>query len=153
MTKTRVRTTSFEAYREIRDRGLLSPMRWRVYACLYGYGPFTSAELDEHMRNPKELRPGYHKRLSELRGMEVVQEVGERECRVTGRNAIVWDVTDRLPVKLDKKTQNPRPPKKELREALEIIKHWQRQATLAGEPDSTAIRRLVKWLEVKCQVK
>jgi hypothetical protein len=37
-------------------------------------------------------------RFTELRKLGVIYEVGNRKCSVTGRTAIEWDLTDRLPV-------------------------------------------------------
>ena len=45
------------------------------------------------------IRNGMGSRLSELRSVGAVYEVGTRRCSVTGHNVILWDVTDRLPLK------------------------------------------------------
>ena len=37
-------------------------------------------------------------RFTELRRLGVIYEKKERPCRVTGRNVIEWDLTDKLPV-------------------------------------------------------
>ena len=87
------RDTSIEAYNAIVAGGLLNRMRTVVYRSLYEHGPATGHEMDELLATQDA-----HKRLPELREAGVVREVGRRPCSVTGRNAILWDVTSRLPV-------------------------------------------------------
>lgn len=104
------RRTSAEAYRHIAEEGLLSKMRFRVYEALYNVNlrtrePCTAQELASTFpasdRN-SSVGLNLHARLGELRARKVVAECGERKCRVTGRNAILWHVTDSLPVTPDK---------------------------------------------------
>lgn len=94
-----VRQTSLQAYNEIQANGLLSHMRWVVYDCLFRHGPLTAHELDKYLAKPGETKTSYHKRLSELRDMGVVAEVGERPCSITNMTAVLWDVTDKLPMR------------------------------------------------------
>jgi hypothetical protein len=96
------RATSNRAYREIKRSGLLSRMRWRVYRTVFHHGPLTAHELDNHLASPEETKTSYHKRLSELQRVGVCRVVGERPCSITGRNALLWDVTDALPTKYQK---------------------------------------------------
>ena len=37
-------------------------------------------------------------RFTELRRLGVIKEVGVRQCKISGRRSIVWDLTDSLPV-------------------------------------------------------
>lgn len=103
------RATSIEAYRQIEAEGLLSEMRFRVYSALYHVNhrtgeSCTAQELASTFpasdRN-SSVGLNLHARLGELRARKVVAECGERKCRVTGRNAILWHVTDCLPVEPD----------------------------------------------------
>lgn len=98
-----MRHTSIDAYNHIKDCGLLSRTRWLVYETLFQKGPCTARELDKWLATPGDTKTSYHKRLSELERMGVVQTVGERPCSMTGVNATLWDVTDRLPIKYEKK--------------------------------------------------
>jgi len=41
--------------------------------------------------------------MAELKDRGVVVEVGEKICSVTGKKAILWDVTDSLPVEPPKR--------------------------------------------------
>lgn len=88
-----MRETSLRAYYEIREEGLLSPTRFRVYEHLIERGPRTAAEVDcafdsQHM----------HKRLSELERQGVIHTPRTRRCEITGRDALEWAVIpDTLP--------------------------------------------------------
>lgn len=101
-----VRQTSIEAYNAIKNSGLLGPMQWRVYDALYKHGPCTGAELFYRMninRNP--THSNVTTRLGELRDeYDVVRELPKRRCTRSpiGAIVIVWDVTDRVPIKRNK---------------------------------------------------
>lgn len=97
-----IRQTSVRAYNEIKRSGALSRMRWRVYRTVYHHGPLTAHELDERLAQHGETKTSYHKRLSELLRVGVCRVVGERPCNITGRIAMLWDVTDKLPTKYEK---------------------------------------------------
>lgn len=99
-----VRKTSIEAYHKIKDGGLLSERRWQVYACVFEHGPMTSAEAFRIINgyNPIKNITQSRARFTELREMGVFAEVGEKICSVTNHKAILWDVTDKLPVKFEK---------------------------------------------------
>ena len=147
------RQTSIEAYRAIRDGGLLSEQRFRVYEYLFNYGPMTGNEINEALTDPDCVSPSYHKRLSELKDLGVVRETGERHCKVTGRNAIAWDVTDRLPKPKPARTGIPardskpvHPTAADLSEAARIIGHWRNLAILRGEPGSESLDRVLAWI-------
>lgn len=91
-----MRQTSVQTYSQIQANGLLSRMRWLVYDYLFRHGPATSREIDDGMRSPGEVRPSYHKRLSELERLGVACVVGEK-VDSTGHTAVLWDVTSALP--------------------------------------------------------
>jgi hypothetical protein len=103
-----VRQTSMDAYKSIKDNGLLSERRWQVYDVVFKHGPMTSGEAFGHLNAGVPLRnlTQSRARFTELRECGVFAEVGERDCKVTGHNAIVWDVTDRLPLKRRAKKTN-----------------------------------------------
>ena len=150
MADKEIRTTSLKAYSQIKTEGLLSPIRERVYDFLFHNGPLTGTELNARLKSPVGITiPGYHKRLSELRELGVVREVGERICRVTGRNAIAWDVTETLPVPIAEAVACPKPTKAENTEILKILEHWQRLADLRGESRSPAMAALMKYIQSK----
>lgn len=99
------RQTSAKAYRTIRDNGLLSRVRFRIYRTLFREGPMTATEcltsLDKKLKaaGMRGVSFNTHSRFSELRAMGVVHETGKRTCRITGHECIEWDVTSGLPVK------------------------------------------------------
>lgn len=98
------RQTSIEAFREIQANGLLSQRRFEVYSVVYHHGPMTSAEAFKILndQSPVKNLTQSRARFTELREIGVFQEVGMRKCSVTGHKAIVWDVTDNIPVKMEK---------------------------------------------------
>lgn len=97
---THVRRTSIEAYRQVMESGLLGKRQKQAYDVLFKHGPLTGNELSKLMG-----MPGQWKRCSELKKRDLAVEVGERDCTVTGRNCIIWDVTDNPPRKADDETR------------------------------------------------
>jgi len=115
------RNTSKKVYKQIEAEGLLSGRRWNVYKTLFKIGPSTAAEISQadcsSFKNPAK-GDNSHARLSELKEMGAVEEVGERTCSTTGREVILWDVTSQIPVKIVKK---PNKEKIALGLAVELI--------------------------------
>lgn len=99
-----IRTTSIEVYKFLEQNGTLSEKRWEVYATVYNNGPMTSAEAFSKINEGKSIKSltQSRARFTELRGMGLLKETGERVCKITGHNVIEWDVTDQLPLKLEK---------------------------------------------------
>lgn len=101
-----IRETSFEAYHQIKENGLLSRRRFQVYEILFNHGPLTGSEVASKFRD-QFGRMGTSNmnivtRLGEMRDSGVVTELGQRLCSVTGMKVILWDVTKNLPTKFDK---------------------------------------------------
>jgi len=142
-----MRRTSLEAWREIRDKGLLSPTRMKVLECLVHVGPMTGGELNEYLKTPGRT-PGFHKRLPELRDAGVVREAGQRPCSVTGHSAIVWEASGLLPN--GKPLESPparRPSLASLQSAARLIKLWEQRSILHGEAESADILELLTWID------
>ncbi len=99
------RKTSAQAYRAIVEEGVVGRMQKRVYSVVYNQGPMTANEINQACLQEGEVAPSYHKRLSELERMGVVQRVGVRACKVSGRECEAWDVTDSMPAKPKQKIQ------------------------------------------------
>lgn len=126
------RQTSIDVYEQIKAEGLLEGWRWRVYQTLFRHGPLTSGEA--HKAVGEGTKNDVATRISELKAMGCVREVGTRPCRVTGRNVLEVDVTDKVPQPI---------PKKATRQALEdlllrTIEHCPevlREEILAALPD------------------
>jgi hypothetical protein len=99
------RSTSIEAYKKIQAEGLLSKLRFQVYDVLFNRGPLTQGETwKEHFGSSQ--RHTICPRFAELESLGVVQCVGERPCRVTGRVTRLYDVTDQLPSDFKPKITN-----------------------------------------------
>jgi len=92
-----MRNTSAEAYAKIEDSGLLTGLRWSVYAHLFHHGPLTAHEVASALAGYQidSIRP----RFAELETLRVIEVVGERECSITEMKALVWDVTAYVPSK------------------------------------------------------
>ena len=93
------RQTSIDCYNEIKANGLLSKRRLQAYQCMLNLSPCTAGELEKEFNEKYGLR-GVWKLLSQLRDMGVVKEVGERDCRITKRNVIEWDLTEIVPLRV-----------------------------------------------------
>lgn len=99
-----MRTTSLTAYATIRDSKLLSKRRWEVYEILFSHGPLTAHEVVAIARNkyPHANQTSFNARLSELNYIECVAVVGEKKNPISGCKNLLWDVTSKLPRKIEK---------------------------------------------------
>lgn len=96
-----MRSPSAHAYETIRDNGLLGRLQLETYEIVLAYGPMTAGEA----ASVYELRhPGTHrkrneiaKRISDLKTLGLAREIERRACRVTGMQAGVVEIVDRLP--------------------------------------------------------
>lgn len=100
-----VRDTSIQVYYRIKEDGTLSKRRWEVYDIVFNHGPLTANEIFQYTKlsNLTGYRHNVHSRLCELREMGVLQELGTKECSISGETVILWDVTSNYPKKLEKK--------------------------------------------------
>lgn len=96
------RKTSALAYERIQEDGLLGRLQLQVYSALYHHGPLTALEVCRQLGR-LSLQVSVSPRMCELKRRGAIEEVGERVCAVTGKTAIVWDVTGTLPTRLGKK--------------------------------------------------
>jgi hypothetical protein len=140
----KMRWTSEEAYRQIRDEGLLSKTRFLVYEYLRFNGPATGQEINDCLSGTSGGVKGYHKRLSELRDLGVVEEYAIRKCRVTGRQAIAWRVTDAIPN--IEKTRRAKPGIAALRAALADMRRVWLENEKAGTPLSQGLVDTMAWI-------
>lgn len=99
-----MRQTSIDTYNEIKNSGLLSKRRMEVYDVLFHHGPMTANDLVRHnkLHHPYANQTGWNARFSELERMKAIKEVGLKKDDVSGNECIVWDVTDEIPIKLEK---------------------------------------------------
>jgi hypothetical protein len=103
------RQTSIDCYNKIKEQGLLSNMRFKVYEAILKKAPCTSGEAFAIMTTKENQISQSRARFTELRELGVIYEKGEKQCSITGRNVIEWDLTDRLPVNV----KNPNKTKKQ----------------------------------------
>ena len=117
------RLTSIGTYNDIKANGLLSKRRWEVYDVLYNMGPMTANEMVRYFQGvyPDRNSSGWNGRFSELERLGVVTNIGTRIDEISGHECILWDVTDKLPTKPEKKPK--RPSKKELIQKIEELGH------------------------------
>ena len=94
------RQTSIDCYNKIKEQGLLSNMRFKVYEAILKKAPCTSGEAFATMTTKENQISQSRARFTELRNLGVIYEKGEKQCTITGRNVIEWDLTDRLPVNI-----------------------------------------------------
>ena len=98
-----IRETSAEAYRYIRDNGLLSKKLLEVYHELCKCKePATSGEIFARIIKPNNVLSQTRSRFTELRDMGLIQECDKRPCRISGRSSITWQVTGALPSKVER---------------------------------------------------
>lgn len=155
------RSTNIEVYRQIEEEGLLSKMRWETYKALFEVGPATAGEVSDYLtrigtpRGGGRAGPGnVSARLVELQDLKCVRELGTRECRITRREVILWDVTDQLPQGKVRKSDGPvRPPDDVMRAALKelrAVRDFLKQYDKGLGPNLT---KLGKWMADKYETK
>ena len=114
-----IRQTSIECYNQIKEEGLLSKMRFKVYEAILKNAPCTSAEVLSTILSKNSAITSSRARFTELRRLGVIYEVRNRNCSITGRKSIEWDLTDKLPINY----KNPNKSKKQKQnEALESLR-------------------------------
>ena len=104
------RQTSIEAYKQIRESGLLSRRKFEVYEYVFHHGPVTARQAVKELCKIRGegvaiAFGSYATRFSELRNHGVLQEVGETVDLETKQTVILWDVTRELPRKPKKPTK------------------------------------------------
>lgn len=134
------RQTSIDCYNQIRANGLLSKRRFEVYEALLSSAPCTSSEA---IRNAKTTFGvfGVSSRFTELRDLGVIYEVRTRECKVTGRNVIEWDLTDRLPVNIKKSNKTK---KHKIDDALNSLRELYKNKDISTDEDWKIVADLIK---------
>lgn len=91
---------SLEAYREIKENGLLKKLNLQVYEFLFHHGPRTTRDITEHLRiRDNGTTSGC---ITRLKDVGVITEVGTKVCDTTGMTVSLWHVTANLPAKKKK---------------------------------------------------
>ena len=134
----KVRQTSIDCYNQIKEEGLLSNMRFKVYSSLLAMGkPSTTREVYETMNVIKQEAT----RFTELRKLGVIYEVQNRKCSITGRTSIEWDVTDRLPVNIKNSNKTK---KQRLDDALNSLRELYKNKDISTDDDWKKVANLIK---------
>ena len=94
-----MRTTSIDAYNAVVKSGFVNRSRLKVYDTLFHHGPLTQSETEAEiaLTTGSQRTTSYHKRFSELERLGLIKSVGVRQCRVTHREVMTWDVTPNAP--------------------------------------------------------
>ena len=134
------RKTSIEAFNKIKQEGLLSKRRFEVYEALYTSAPCTSSEA---IRNAKTTFGvfGVSSRFTELRNLGVIYEKGEKQCTITGRNVIEWDLTDKLPVNFKNKNKTK---KQRIDDAINSFRELYKNKDNCTKEDWKIVANLIK---------
>jgi len=135
-----IRQTSIDCFNKINAQGLLSKRRFQTYKALIEIAPCTASELQKSM-NYNDGGRDCMKRLSELRNLGVIYEKKERKCKITGRNVIEWDLTDKLPINL-KVTDNTK--KQRVQTALDYLNELYKKKTTSSFDDWRMLSELIK---------
>ena len=134
----KTRQTSIDCYNQIKEEGLLSNMRFRVYSALLAMGrPSTTREVYETMNVIKQEAT----RFTELRKLGVIYEVQNRKCNITGRTSIEWDLTDRLPIKIKKSNRTK---KHKIDDALNSLRELYKNKDTSTDQDWKLVADLIK---------
>ena len=99
--------TSIETYYEIKNSGLLSEKRWKVYDIFYQMNrPLTGAEVSQIYKAnypSSQHSETIRNRITELKEMGLLAEFEIVDCTFTGRKVYTFVTTNNLPEKLEKK--------------------------------------------------
>ncbi len=135
------RQTSIDCYNEIKEKGLLSNMRFKVYEAILRKAPCTSGEAFATMTTKENQISQSRARFTELRELGVIYEKGEKQCSITGRNVIEWDLTDRLPVNVKSSNKTK---KQRLDAALNSFRELYKNKDISIDDDWKAVADLIK---------
>tara|TARA_R110000824_G_scaffold5954_1_gene27313 strand:+ start:140 stop:550 length:411 start_codon:yes stop_codon:yes gene_type:complete len=131
------RQTSIDCFNQIKQEGLLTKRRLEVYESIFNYAPCTASEVF----NDKNLKTNQSGRFTELRDLGVIYEKCVRPCRITGRNVIEWDLTDRLPVDIKKSNKTK---KQRINDALNSFRVLYKNKNTSTYEDWKIVANLIK---------
>lgn len=135
-----VQTTSIETYHAIKNSGLISEKRLKVFDIFYQNPQgLTGAEVSEIYR--KENPTSQHSetirnRITELVQMGVLVELGVVECQYSKRNVTKWCCIDKMPTPLEKKLTR----KEQIKEILDDVTAFGKSLSL--EEDKIVLRTI-----------
>lgn len=132
------RQTSIDCYNEIKENGLLSSRRLEVYKAILKNAPCTT---NEALKDVYSGSHGVGSRTTELRDLGVIYEKDIRPCKVTGRNVIEWDLTDRLPINIKKSIKTK---KHRVDDALKSLRELYKNKNTCSNQDWKTVADLIK---------
>jgi len=136
----KTRQTSIDCYNEIKNSDLLAKRRFETFEAIFNSAPCTRQEALQHT-NPVNALSLSAARFTELRRLGVIYEKDERICRVTGRNVIEWDLTDRLPVNIKTSTNTK---KHRIDDALNSLRELYKNKDISTNEDWKEVANLIK---------
>jgi hypothetical protein len=102
-----IQNTSIETYHEIKNSGLISDKRMKVFDIFYenkqGLTGSQVSEIYKRKHPTSQHSETIRNRITELVEMGVLAEMGIVECPFTNRKVMRWCCVDRLPIPLEKK--------------------------------------------------
>ena len=139
----KTRQTSIDCYNQIKIDGSLSKMRFKVYEAIFLNPKQTAGELSQFLNSTGvKIRHGsVNGRLTELRELSVIYEKDVRPCKVTGRNVIEWDLTDKLPVEIKSSIKTK---KHRVNDALNSLRELYKNKDISTNEDWRAVADLIK---------
>ena len=106
------RETSILAFEQAKASGLVGRRHLQLLHIVAVHGPMTANEafnvLKDQMGSDFRFDSNTRARFTEMRDLGVIEEAPARECKITGRECIVWKLTGRAPVKVQRKTARQR---------------------------------------------
>ena len=136
----KTRQTSIDCYNEIKNSNLLAKRRLETFEAIFKSAPCTRQEALEHT-NPLNALSLSAARFTELRRLGVIYEKSVRPCKVTGRNVIEWDLTDRLPVNIKKSNTTK---KQRVDDALNLLRELYKNKDTSTDDDWKRVADLIK---------
>ena len=134
------RQTSIDCYNQIKNSDLLAKRRFETFEAIFKSAPCTRQEALEHT-NPLNALSLSAARFTELRRLGVIYEVRVRECRVTGRNVIEWDLTDALPINIKSSIKTK---KHRVNDALNSLRELYKNKDISTNEDWREVADLIK---------
>jgi Fe2+ or Zn2+ uptake regulation protein len=102
-----IQRTSIDTYHAIKDSGLISEKRLKVFDIFYeNPDGLTGSQVSEIYRKnhpTSQHSETIRNRITELYEMGVLIEVGVVECEYTKRKVMKWCCIDKMPIPLEKK--------------------------------------------------
>ena len=136
------RQTSIDCFNQIKNSNLLAKRRLETFEAIFMNAPCTRQEALEHT-NPLNALSLSAARFTELRRLGVIYEKDVRPCKITGRNVIEWDLTDRLPINIKKSNKTK---KQKIDEVLNSLRELYKNKNTSTIEDWKMVADLIKSL-------